>query len=143
MRKLLSIIVVLGLGYYAFDESGVASRFGRDVGAPDSAIVSAFQRRRSGVQVEGSGIVVRILADDLDGDRHQRFILRLDSDLTVLVAHNIDLAPRVPRLNEGDLVRFFGEYEWNDQGGVVHWTHRDPRGRHVAGWLKHEGGTYQ
>ena len=45
--------------------------------------------------------------------------------------------------NTGDTVAFHGVYEWNAQGGVIHWTHHDPVGRHVAGWLKHNGQTYQ
>jgi hypothetical protein len=32
---------------------------------------------------------------------------------------------------------------WNAQGGMVHWTHHDPEGRHVSGWLKHNWRTYQ
>jgi len=43
----------------------------------------------------------------------------------------------------GDSVAFKGEYEWNAEGGVIHWTHRDPEGAHVAGWLKHNGQTSQ
>jgi hypothetical protein len=42
----------------------------------------------------------------------------------------------------GDEVEFRGEYVWNAKGGVVHWTHRDPRGAHVGGWLRHAGRTY-
>jgi hypothetical protein len=41
------------------------------------------------------------------------------------------------------MIQFYGEYEWNNKGGVVHWTHRDPNGHHVGGWLKHNGSTYQ
>jgi len=103
----------------------------------------AFERRQSDVQVEGWGIVVQILPDDRQGRRHQRFILELDSGQTVLVAHNIDLAPRIASLTKGDQVSFFGEYEWNAQGGVLHWTHHDPQGRHVGGWLEHKGVRYQ
>lgn len=109
----------------------------------DSAIDRAFKLRTSGVQVEGEGVVTRILADDNEGSRHQRFILRLASGETVLIAHNIDLAPRVAGLEEGDSVRFYGQYEWNEKGGTVHWTHHDPQGKHAAGWLKHDGRTYQ
>ena len=109
----------------------------------DSQIGRAFKNRTSNVQVEGEGVVTRILADDLAGSRHQRFVLRLASGQTVLIAHNIDLAPRVAGLQEGDSVRFYGEYVWNAEGGKVHWTHHDPEGRHVAGWLKHNGRTYQ
>jgi hypothetical protein len=98
---------------------------------------------RGGSQFESEGTVVRVLADDNQGSRHQRFIVRLRSGRTVLIAHNIDLAPRVPGLSAGDTVSFSGEFEDNDKGGVVHWTHHDPSGRHVAGWIKHGGQVFQ
>lgn len=110
---------------------------------PDDALRAAFEQRRSGVQVAGHGVVTRLLADDVDGSRHQRFIVRLAHGQTVLIAHNIDLAPRIESLKVGDEVSFFGTYEWNDKGGVVHWTHHDPRGEHVAGWIEHRGQRYQ
>ena len=109
----------------------------------DDVIGHAFANRASDIQVEGEGSVIRLLPDDLDGSRHQRFILELASGQTLLISHNIDLAPRINGLEVGDSVRFSGEYEWNEKGGVVHWTHRDPRGRHVAGWVMHNGRTYQ
>jgi hypothetical protein len=110
---------------------------------PNDAIAAAFASRRSGILVRGAGTVSRMLADDDDGSRHQRFILALPSGHTVLIAHNIDLAPRIEGLRSGDRVEFSGEYEWNPQGGVVHWTHHDPQGRHAAGWLRHADRTYQ
>lgn len=103
----------------------------------------AYRNQQSDVQVSGSGIVIRILKDDTQGSRHQKFILKLSSEQTIIIAHNIDLAPRINSIATGDLVRFYGEYEWGKKGGVVHWTHHDPRGRHVGGWLKHHGKTYQ
>lgn len=109
----------------------------------DRILASAFEHRRSDLQVRGKGRVVRVLADDLQGRRHQRFVLRLDSGQTLLVAHNIDLAPRVDPLRVGDLVEFFGEYEWNPEGGVIHWTHHDPRRRHADGWLIRDRWLYQ
>ena len=109
----------------------------------DDRIGRAFNDGESGVQVEGEGVVTRILEDDLSGSRHQRFILRLSSGQTILIAHNIDVAPRVAGIQEGDSVSFYGVYEWNEKGGSVHWTHHDPGGKHVAGWLKHNGRTYQ
>lgn len=111
--------------------------------ATSAAIDEAFERRSRGVLVEAEGTVDAVLRDDREGSRHQRFIVRLDSGRTVLISHNIDLAPRVAGLDEGDEVSFAGEYEWNPKGGVVHWTHHDPDGRHPGGWVRHEGRTYR
>lgn len=118
------------------DTSSAASDSSRILG-------EAFSRGTSNLQIEGSGVVSRVLPDDNDGSRHQRFILALQSGQTLLVAHNIDLAPRIGSIKQGDRVDFFGEYEWNAQGGVIHWTHKDPQERHVAGWLHHNSRTYQ
>ncbi|PWT93503.1 MAG: hypothetical protein C5B55_04490 [Blastocatellia bacterium] len=126
--------------------SGCRAQYSKHNGgavSDDSAIARAFKNRTSNIQVEGEGVVERILKDDLDGDRHQRFIVRVASNQTVLVVHNIDIAPRIDTLQTGDSISFYGEYVWNDQGGMVHWTHHDPAGRHVAGWLKYKGRTYQ
>ncbi len=105
-------------------------------------IAAAFKAERSGFMVEVSAPVERMLPDDNDGSRHQRFILRLSNDMTLLVAHNIDLAPRVP-LDEGDPVTVYGQYEWSDRGGVLHWTHHDPGGHHDEGWIRHAGKVYE
>ncbi len=108
-----------------------------------NVLTSAYENRQSDVQVGGSGTVIRTLADDTDGSQHQKFILRLSSGNTLLISHNIDLAPRIESLQVGDTVEFYGEYEWGSRGGVVHWTHHDPVGKHVGGWLKHNGVIYQ
>jgi hypothetical protein len=109
----------------------------------DSSIGRAFTSGASNVQVEGEGRVTRVLPDDLKGWRHQRFVVRLASGQTLLVTHNIDIAPRIDGLKEGDSVRFNGEYVWNEEGGVIHWTHHDPEGRHIAGWVEHNGKTFE
>lgn len=106
-------------------------------------ILAAFSAQKSDVQVKGVGTVRHILPDDNDGSRHQKFILDLSNGHTVLVAHNIDLAPRINDLQKGDIVEYYGEYEFSDKGGVLHWTHHDPGGRHIDGWLKHNGRTYE
>ena len=111
--------------------------------ANDNVLKQAYENQRSDIQVRGKGKVSRILPDDNQGSRHQKFILRLRNQQTILIAHNIDLAPRIAKLNVGDTVSFYGEYEWNKRGGVIHWTHHDPQGRHADGWLKHNGRTYR
>lgn len=109
----------------------------------EAVLQTAFERRQSNIQIESSGIVSKTLPDDNRGSRHQRFILKLDSGQSLLVAHNIDLAPKIKGLKKGDTVAFYGEYEWSEKGGVIHWTHHDPQGRHPDGWLKHKGIIYQ
>jgi lipoprotein len=111
-------------------------------GSAEQVLRQAFEAGRGDIQIEGQGVVVKTLPDDEKGSRHQRFILKLSSGQTLLVAHNIDLADKIKGLKKGDTVGFYGEYEWSKQGGVIHWTHRDPAGRHVDGWLKHNGRIY-
>jgi hypothetical protein len=165
-KKLLSAIAILLIAIVAYfqrpttrvqetgEPGGTSPRTTRDhkTGEPGGVrpratdnddLLQAIDQRLTNVQVQGHGIVDRILADDNQGSRHQRFILRIDSERTVLVTHNIDLAPRIPQLQRGDSVSFAGEYVWNSQGGVIHWTHHDPRGRRSDGWLQHQGKTYQ
>ncbi|MEJ2396178.1 MAG: DUF3465 domain-containing protein [Candidatus Thiodiazotropha sp.] len=109
----------------------------------NSLVEQAYADRLSNQQVQVAGWVTKLLPDDRDGSRHQRFIMRLDSGLTLLVAHNIDLAPRVQPLAVDDLVELYGVYEWNEQGGVIHWTHHDPHGKHPDGWILHQGHLYE
>lgn len=108
-----------------------------------SIFAQAFAQQTYGLAVSQSGTVTKVLADDLEGDRHQRFVLKLSNAQTVLVAHNIDLAPRLAGVAAGKTVAFKGVYEWNAEGGVVHWTHLDPAGKHDAGWLWMDGQRVQ
>jgi hypothetical protein len=142
MKTLISAIAFFSavyLGWNQLNEFDLAvyAAPGHEAGA----IASAKQQR--GEWITGKGTVVKILPDDNKGSRHQRFILKLATGQTVLVAHNIDVAPRIDSLAVGDVVEFKGEYVWNPKGGVVHWTHRDPQKRHEGGWLKHVGRVYQ
>ncbi|EKF9197517.1 DUF3465 domain-containing protein [Vibrio cholerae] len=121
----------------------LASFFSVGLHANDSVLQQAYKSQQSDIQVQGFGQVVKVLPDDNDGSKHQKFILKLNSGQTLLVAHNIDLAPRITNLKVGDIVEFYGEYEWNKKGGVLHWTHKDPQNRHAHGWLKHNGQVYE
>lgn len=146
MKKLLISIAAIACiyGYLQIQPISI-SRF--PTLTPDSAragvLEDAFRNRTSNILVESQGIVIKILADDLDGSRHQRFIVKLSSGQTLLIAHNIDIAPRINSLQVGDSIAFQGEYEWNPQGGVVHWTHRDPDGDRIGGWIDHKGRRYR
>jgi hypothetical protein len=104
---------------------------------------SAYQNHQHNLPVTQQGTIIRILPDDTEGTRHQRCIVELASGQSVLIAHNIDIAPRLPDLTTGTTLIFHGEYEWNKNGGTIHWTHHDPQGHHEAGWLIYEGKTYK
>ena len=106
-------------------------------------IAHAYKNKLANIQVRSAGRVVATLPDDNQGNRHQKFILELPNGQTVLVAHNIDLAPKIDYLKKGDEVEFYGEYEYSNKGGVIHWTHHDPSGRHIDGWLKYKGKQYK
>lgn len=146
MKKFLIVLIFLAAAVFIYDESQKV-----ETSPPSTPTIFVDPTDMSrpddlwlpGQQVQGRGMVLRILPDDNEGSRHQRFILELPSGRTVLVAHNIDLAPRIPALQTGDTVGFYGEFETNDRGGVIHWTHHDPQNRHPHGWLEHNGSRYE
>jgi Protein of unknown function (DUF3465) len=144
----LSIAVLAVLAYFfgqdhLFHPTQTSGTTASTVGNAERVVAAASAARQSDVAIDGEGTVVKLLPDDLRGSRHQRFLLRLASGATLLVAHNIDLAPRLDALRAGDSLRFAGEYVWNERGGVLHWTHHDPQGRHRDGWLELAGRRYQ
>jgi len=108
-----------------------------------SVIADLYAKKRSQVWVEDNGIVVKVLADDVNGARHQRFLVKVGTNQTLLFVHNIDLAARVENMKLGDHIAFSGEYIYNPKGGIIHWTHHDPQGKHKAGWIKLNGKIYE
>jgi hypothetical protein len=147
--RAVGVLVMLAVGAAAWlamrdERTVIAARSSMPAADGATVVADAFRERRSDVHVELTARVARVLPDDGNGDRHQRFILELPDDQTLLVAHNIDLAPRVP-VDVGDEVRVRGEYEWNEEGGVLHWTHRNPArdARHAGGWIEVDGQRYE
>ncbi len=109
----------------------------------DAAIVADFHNHRSSVEVTAEGTVVRLLPDRTSSTGvHEQFIVALSSgDITVEVEHNISIGARVP-VKEGDHVIVHGEYIWNAQGGLIHFTHHDPQGTHEGGYIEDNRKTY-
>ncbi len=122
------------------------NRVGR--GAPEvrwggiAEVKAAFAAQRSDVFVEVEGVVVHILPLDTDGKRHQNWLFELANGITLKVSHNIDLADPIPNLRKGMRLRIRGEYEYNEKGGVLHWTHHDPARRHPDGFIEVDGKRY-
>jgi hypothetical protein len=103
----------------------------------------AYQAKKSDVFIEDQGTVAKLLPDDNKGARHQKFLVKINSGQTLLFAHNIDLAARIDNIKVGDTVIFRGEYVYNPKGGVIHWTHHDPKNQIAGGWIKHENQEYR
>jgi hypothetical protein len=143
LRRLLALLVVAALALYQYYGAVPDAPPAQSTSTPDSQATQSSAAWRAGQWVELTGTVQRLLSDDNEGSRHQRFILRLaQQERTLLIAHNIDLAERVP-LRRGDNVRLRGRYESNDRGGVIHWTHHDPQGFNSGGWIEYRGIRYQ
>ena len=104
-------------------------------------IESLYKSKASGKIVVFEASVEKILTDDIKGDKHQRLILKTNKR-TILLAHNIDVAPRIP-VKIHDNIKIKGMYEWNEKGGVVHWTHHDPQNRREGGWIELNGKKYK
>ena len=140
-RRILPVLMVLGLLLYQYyvPNSQTANH---EIVAQQDGVQQAYAAGQSGIWLETRGRINRVLRDDNEGARHQKFILELDDGHTVMVAHNIDLARRIPA-RENLSLRVRGRYEWNDRGGVLHWTHHDPDGRLQGGWIEVDGVRYQ
>ncbi len=136
-------VYVYGDVFNGLLRAGVISDFVALEPDSDELLAQLFADGQSNAQIYGTGTVTAILSDDLEGSRHQRFIIELKSKQTLLISHNIDLSSRIDDLFLNDQVEFSGEYEWNDKGGVIHWTHHDPEGKHVDGWILHNNTIYQ
>lgn len=139
LKRLLALFTVALLALYQYYG---ASLDGQPAATADQPQHSATSHWRAGQWLEVTGTVQRLLSDDEQGSRHQRFIVSLAEGRTLLIAHNIDLAQRVP-LRQGDSVRLRGRYEDNERGGVLHWTHHDPQGLNSGGWIEYNGTLYR
>lgn len=111
--------------------------------ADNAAIARAFAEHRSELEVTAQGQVERLLSDETsDTGTHQRFILKLSgATQTLLITNNVSIGKRVPAA-VGDALLVHGEYIWNDQGGLVHFTHHDPDHSREGGWIERLGVRY-
>lgn len=148
MRRLaltLVLMVAVAVGRLLIPEDGAGSDTpDATIGDEDGAkrLADAFDKQLNDEWLTASARVIRLLSDDNEGSRHQRFLIETSGGQSLLVAHNIDLALRVP-VAVGDKIQFKGVYEWNERGGVIHWTHHDPQGREPGGYIDHQRKRYE
>jgi hypothetical protein len=114
---------------------------------PNGAVYSAWSEHRSHIEVTASGSVAHVLGTRAGpSGEHEGFLLHLRGaagrGLTVRVEDNTDLTGPIP-LQAGSDVEVRGEYIYDSRGGLIHYTHRDPRLRHPAGYVRVEGKVYQ
>jgi Protein of unknown function (DUF3465) len=106
----------------------------RSAGAVCSQVSIPFRQRESGVWLSISGKVTRTLSDEYGQLQHQRFIISCTSGRTVLIVNDVSIGQRVP-VQIGDSVIVRGQYVWNRQGGLLHFTHH-AQGGGQGGWIE-------
>jgi len=109
----------------------------------NSSICDAHALQRSRVEVTASGTVTRILGiREGPSGTHEGFLVRVpDCNIVIRVEHNVDIGGSIP-LHQGEAVQLRGEYLYDPRGGIVHYTHHDPSGRHPGGSITAGGETY-
>ncbi|MDQ6780241.1 MAG: DUF3465 domain-containing protein [Candidatus Eremiobacteraeota bacterium] len=114
---------------------------------PDNgAALRDIESGRSGAEVTVSGRVARVLPT-VAGPHgaHERFLLDVAESgrvQRIFVADNVSIAALAP-IHPGDRVVVRGELAFNARGPVIHWTHRDPRLRHMPGFIEVGGQRYE
>ena len=132
-------LIVAGVLYIRFDRHTVTAGEAIRAGAVGcSQVASGFQQRESGIWLTVSATVTRLLADSYGQYQHQRFIVRCPSGQTVLIVNDVSIGQRVPvGVDQRVVVR--GQYVWNAQGGLIHFTHH---GDGNGGWILYRGHVY-
>jgi hypothetical protein len=149
-RILFSALVSVLLSFSAlasattseFDEVSISSSFDFQPDGSDQDLINAVSNRRKVNFVEGDGMVVtKVLPEDNDGLRHQKWMVRLSNGASLQAVYNSDMCPHVP-IREGDVVAMGGMFLWTNQGPMIHWLHHDPRGHRPDGYVKVNGKFY-
>jgi hypothetical protein len=135
---LVAAIVALRHGQTPSDTPSGSQRAALNAGC--GAAQSAFAAHRSDVWVTVSGRVARDLPDSQGQYTHQRFIVRCATGGTLLIVNDVSIGQRAPA-SVGERVAVRGEYIWNGQGGLIHFTHHDPAGGR-GGWIEEGGRVY-
>ena len=77
-----------------------------------------------------------------EGVRYQRFEVRLTNRQRLLIEHDLQQAPRVEGLKPGSELLIRGRYFWNEQGGILRYTHHDPEKQRPDGWIRFKHRNY-
>ncbi|HEX5274084.1 MAG TPA: DUF3465 domain-containing protein [Candidatus Rubrimentiphilum sp.] len=102
--------------------------------------MSLCARGATAVEVTANGSVAQLVGNASSATAtHEGFVLRSGA-FAIRVENNTTITGQIP-LSRGEAVSLQGQYECND--GVIHWTHHDPRGRHIGGFIEAGGKIYR
>jgi hypothetical protein len=131
----------------ALAPAGCASGGTTQTDDANGAVYDAWRTGRSHLELTASGSVARTLGLRRGpSGMHEGFLLHLRGSagrgLTIRVEDNVDLTGPIP-MAAGDDVEVRGEYVYDERGGLIHYTHLDPRGRHPGGYVRVHDKVYQ
>lgn len=139
-RTLIIYAVIIGSVFFLLGNPQKIKELNRKSNLLSISVQSAYKNKDSNVQVKGAGKVIKIYNDN---PALQTFTVRLNDSHIVTVYHDIVAGNAINQLNEGDEIKFCGEYRYTSLGGEVHYTWRDETKKHAHGWIKHNGIKYQ
>ncbi len=139
MNHFMTILIIFLISISAF--ANIPNCFDRDGNVLEDSIerLQYAMDRDSKTQLLLAGKIVKILPEDKQGRPHQKFVLNYQGLVNITVIHNTQFES-LP-LNVGDDVLVCGEY-LNSFGNKIHWTHFDPREKHLGGFIYLNGMVY-
>jgi hypothetical protein len=137
---LFAAIIVIAIVVVRLSQHSGLDAARRDQATGCTQVTPAFESHRSGIWLALSARVMRVLPDTDGTHVHQRFIVACSSGQTVLIVNDVSIGERVPvSINARVTVR--GQYIWNAEGGLVHFTHHAV-GSLQGGWILYQGRLY-
>lgn len=92
----------------------------------------AFAQHFRDIFISTHGTITEIMPDDTTGIPHQRFLIKTESNHSLLIIYNIENNTRL-KIAVGDYIHVEGTYVWNKYGGIIHETHSDINKNHPDG----------
>lgn len=147
MNKQLSVILsVVAISFTLHarpnQSAPVASAPGA-VATEDAALVQAVTSHKGVSFIKAGGLVVsELLKDDTSGSPHQKFNVRLSNGRIIMIVSNLDMCEKIP-VQVGDVVSAGGQFiPTGKSGGLLHWTHKDPRQHRPDGFIEFKGHVF-
>jgi hypothetical protein len=145
LQRIISTITTrnLWLSSPLFSVLGFALLVACTPGPNDVAVCAALRQQRSGVEVIADGTVAYVPTYAAPSGEHEGFFIRLRSGCaaTLRVETNTAFTGPIP-LRVGERVIVKGEFDYDADGGVIHWTHRAFGSHHASGYVEAGGRFY-